>query len=129
MLTVLKDHTMLLWANIPLPKVMPDFVKFVKVLMLIILMDRKVFISIMAGVLVLAILKDHRETLLVMLLHSKGRSIVKVFIAIGSSAAIVKFAIVAEATTIATVAAAARYSASAPVASIGSPAGLIALLS
>ena len=67
MLAVLKDHTMLLLADIPLPKVMRDFAKFVEVLMLIILMDRKVAVSIMAGVLMLAVLMDHIETLLVML--------------------------------------------------------------
>ena len=126
MLAVLKDHTMLLWADIPLPKVMRDFAKFVEVLMLIILMDRKVAVSIMAGVLMLAVLMDHIETLLVMLSHFEGRSIVQAFAAIRSFANTKASAIIVIAPAIATVATTARYFVVAPAAITGSPGGLIA---
>lgn len=115
--------------------------------MLIIPMDRKVSESIRAGVPMLAVLMDHRETLLVMLSHSKGLSITiaEEFTAIRSSAvitrsaAITRSAVIAKSAavakptvieafhTIAAVATAARYSTFGLAANSGSPEELIAL--
>ena len=94
--------------------------------MLIILMGHKVAESTMAGVLMLAVLMDHRETLLVMQSHSKDQSIVEAFTAIRSSATTEASAIIAKATVVATAATTVKYSTSVPAAITGSPGGLIA---